>query len=127
MKVFLNKLLVLSVLSLLFNENAYARTYGGDGNPWIYGLAILCFFAIGALISPIWKLLEKNSPKNIYDRQNPSHAHIFVAYPKYKARYLEVEVYDRQDPSHAEMFASYPKYKPRYIEVPISKKERDRF
>jgi len=123
----LKKLLGIVVLGLLFNENAYARPYNEGGNPWIYGLAILCFFVIGALISPVWKLFEKNSKKNIYDRQNSSHAHMFQAYPKYKGRYIEVEVLDRNNPSDADTFALYPKYKPRYIEIPISKKERERF
>ena len=56
-------------------------------NPWIYGLAILGFFAIGILISPLWSLLEKEKPKKyktIYDRENPNHSHLFKGYPKYK-------------------------------------------
>ena len=62
-------------------------------NPWIYGLAILGFFAIGILISPLWSLLEKAKPKKyntIYDRENPNHSHLFKGYPKYKRRYIEV-------------------------------------
>jgi len=76
---------------LISNELMLMRTYG-DGNPWIYGLAILCFFAIGALISPIWELGTKTKKikTTIYDRQNPSHAHLFKGYPKYKDRYIEV-------------------------------------
>lgn len=62
-------------------------------NPWIYGLAILVFFVIGSLISPLWNLLEKEKPKKdktIYDRENPNHTHLFKGYPKYKGRYIEV-------------------------------------
>ena len=62
-------------------------------NPWIYGLGLLGFFAVGVLISPLWSLLEKEKPKSdkiIYDRQNPKHEHLFKGYPKYKERYIEV-------------------------------------
>ena len=56
-------------------------------NPWIYGLGLLGFFAVGVLISPLWSLLDKEKPKNdktIYDRQNSKHEHLFKGYPKYK-------------------------------------------
>ena len=33
-------------------------------NPWIAGLGILAFFAVGVLISPLWSLLENEKPKN---------------------------------------------------------------
>ena len=62
-------------------------------NPWLGGLGVLAFFAVGVLISPLWSLLEKEKPKSdkiIYDRQNPKHGHLFKGYPKYKGRYIEV-------------------------------------
>ena len=60
----MKKILGVIVLGLLLSGNAYARRYGeGDlGGLLIYALALLGFFAIGALISPIWelgKLFEK--------------------------------------------------------------------
>ena len=36
-------------------------------NPWIAGLGILVFFAVGVLISPLWSLLEKEKPKRSYN------------------------------------------------------------
>ena len=90
----MKKLLGIIVFGLLFSGNAYARRYGdGDtGGLLIYALALLGFFAIGALISPIWELGTKTKKIKItiYDRQNPSHAHLFKGYPKYKDRYIEV-------------------------------------
>ena len=54
--------------------------------------AIVCCFAVGALFSPIWEIGSKTKKieTTLYDRENPSHAHLFKGYPKYKDRYIEV-------------------------------------
>jgi len=70
---FLRKLLGIVVLGLLLSGNAYARRYGeGDlGGLLIYALALLGFFAIGALISPIWELGKLFEKKKInYKRRS---------------------------------------------------------
>ena len=90
----MKKLLVIVVLGLLISGNAYARRYGdGDtGGLLIYALALLAFFGIGVLISPIWEIGSKTKKieTTLYDRENPSHSHLFKGYPKYKGRYIEV-------------------------------------
>ena len=121
----LKKLLGIVVLCLLLN---------GCGGPQdagavflIYIVAIICVFAVGVLISPIWEVPEKKSTKKIYDRQNPSHTQMFQPYPKYKDRYLEVVVQDRQNKSDRLFPHGTIRYKPRYIEIPTTSKERDKF
>ena len=57
-----------SSIILLFNSsNVFARnTYdneGALGSLFIAAIAILAFFGVGVIISPIWNLLEPKRPK----------------------------------------------------------------
>ena len=97
-KINMKKLLTIVVLSLLFSGNAYASRDGGIAGSLIFALAILAFFGIGVLISPIWEFgsKKKEIKTTIYDRENPSHANLFKGYPKFKGRYIEVPVAQKE-------------------------------
>ena len=86
----MKKLLGIVVLGLLLSGCGGPQDAGLGS--LIYIVAVICVFAVGVLISPIWEIGSKTKKieTTLYDRENPSHAHLFKGYPKYKDRYIEV-------------------------------------